>query len=98
LNFYFFDNFSRFSGINIKIICGVKQKCKDYELMTRFLLKVKKMSLCDEIIELDAKIEASPVCDTSCLAEQIYSLLNRKFLREKCPKSVNIQFLRIGLM
>jgi len=39
------------------------------------------------------KIESSPVWDTSCLAEQIYGLINSQFLCGKCSKVVMIQYL-----
>jgi len=42
--------------------------------------------------QLYAKIESSPVWDTSCLSELIYDFVNRQFICRKCPKPVKIQF------
>jgi len=41
-----------------------------------------------------AKLESSKVWDTSCLAELINDLINRKFLCGKCLKTMTIQYLR----
>jgi len=40
-----------------------------------------------------AKIESSPVWDTSCLVELIYDLINKQFLFKKCFKPVTIKYL-----
>jgi len=40
-----------------------------------------------------ANIESSPLWNTSCLSELIYDLINRQFLRGKCPRTVTIQYL-----
>jgi len=39
-----------------------------------------------------AKIESSPVSDTSCPAELIYDLIDRRFSCRKCPKPVTIRY------
>jgi len=38
-------------------------------------------------------IELPPVCDTSCLAELTYDLIDNQFPCGNCPKSVTIQYL-----
>jgi len=52
-----------------------------------------KMDVTEQLQRV-AKIESSPVLDTSCLAEIIYNLTIMQFLCWKCPKPVNFQFLK----